>query len=106
VQLDVRGQRYVSDMDLEDLETALLRGPIDSHMAVKAARTQQGRVEDIGPIGRRQYNHALIRREAIHLGQDLVERLFPFVMAPSQPGASDAPHRIDLIDEQDAGAVL
>ena len=105
-EVDVGGQRHVADVDLEDLEPALLGGPIDGDVAVEPARAQQGRIEDVGPIGRGQDDHALARREAVHLGQDLVERLLALVVAAAQARAADPADRIDLIDEEDAGAVL
>ena len=67
---------------------------------------KQRRVENVGPVGRRQHDHALARREAVHLGQDLVERLLAFVVAAAQPRAADPADGVDLVDEQDAGAVL
>jgi hypothetical protein len=41
-----------------------------------------------------------------HLHQHLVQRLFAFVVATAQPGAALATHRIDFVDEDDAGGVL
>src|SRR5262249_3933928 len=49
---------------------------------------------------------ALAGRKAIHLGQDLVEGLFALVVAATEPRAADATDGIDLIDEEDARAVL
>ncbi len=43
--------------------------------------------------------------EAVHLDQNLVERLLPLVMRPTQTGAAMATHSIDLINENDARAI-
>ena len=51
------------------------------HPPVEAARAQQRRVEDLGPVGRRQDDDAFIAGEAVHLGEDLVEGLLALVVA-------------------------
>ena len=81
----------VAGVDLEDLEPALLGRPIDGDVAVEPAGAQQGRIEHVGPVGRRQHDHALAGREAVHLGQDLVERLLALVVAAAQPAPRTRP---------------
>ena len=44
--------------------------------------------------------------EAVHLDQQLVERLLALVVAAAQTGAALAADRVDLVDEDDARAVL
>src|SRR5204862_6900566 len=48
----------------------------------------------------------LFRSEAVHLAEDLVERLLALVGAAAQPCAAHAAHGVDLVDEQDAGGVV
>ena len=79
-EVDVGGQRHVADVDLEDLEPALPGRPIDGDVAVEPARAQERGVEHVGAIGRRQHDDALAGREAVHLGEDLVERLLALVV--------------------------
>ena len=106
VEIDIGGQGDVARVDLEDLEPAFLGGQVDGDVAVEPAGAEQGGVEDVGAIGRGQDDHALAGREPVHLGEDLVERLLALVMSAAQPGTSDPAHGVDLVDEQDAGAVL
>jgi hypothetical protein len=47
---------------------------------VEAARAQQGRVEDLRPVGGGQHDDALVAGEAVHLGEDLVKCLLLLVM--------------------------
>ena len=68
-------------MDLQDRLAAIDVGPIDDHRAVESARPQQGGVERLGPIGRRHDDDAAIGVEAVHLDEQLVERLLAFVVA-------------------------
>jgi len=50
-------------------------------------------------------DHAVVRLEAVHLDQELVQGLLALVVAPAQAGAAMAADRVDLIDEDDAGRV-
>ena len=48
----------------------------------------------------------LVGAEAVHLHQQLVQRLFALVVPAAQACASLAAHGVDLIDEDDAGMVF
>src|SRR5690606_11208786 len=63
-------------------------------------------IEHIGTVGRRDEDHAVVPLEAVHLHQQLVERLLPLVVAATQTGAAMAADRVDLVDEDDARRVL
>ena len=75
-------------------------------LPVEATGPQQCRVEDVGPVGGRDEDDALPVAEPVHLDQQLVERLFALVVAAAQAGAALAADGVDLVDEDDAGAVL
>ena len=66
---------------------------------------QERRVEDVGPVGGGDDDHVRVRVEAVHLDQDLVERLLALVVAATQAGAALAADRVDLVDEDDARRV-
>lgn len=55
--------------------------PVKGDGTVKAARTQQGLVQDIRPVGSREHHNTLRGGKAIHLHQKLVQRAFPLVIA-------------------------
>ena len=63
---------------------------------------EQGGVEDLGPVGGGQHDHALVAGEPVHLGEDLVERLLALVVTAEvdrpAPGPAD---RVELVDEDD-----
>jgi hypothetical protein len=69
-------------------------------------RTQQRRVEHVGPVRSGNQNDALVRLEAVHLDEQLVERLLALVVAAAEPGTAMPADRVDLVDENDAGRVL
>ncbi len=93
-------------MDFEDLFAAAHVGQRHHDLPVEAARTQQRRIQHIGPVGGRDDDDAFIALEAVHLDQQLVQGLFALVVTAAQAGAAVPAHGIDFIDEDDAGGVL
>jgi hypothetical protein len=79
----------------------------DRDLPVEAARPEQGRVEDLGPVGGREDHDARGRVEAVHLGQQLVERLLALVVGHHRAAAGPAlADRVDLVDEDDGRGAL
>ena len=106
VDVDVLGQRLAARVDLEDLRAALAVRTVDGDLAVEAARAQEGGIEDVGPVGGRDHDDVVLGLEAVHLHQELVERLLTLVVTAAEAGAAMAADRVDLVHEDDAGAVL
>ena len=72
------------------------------HAAVEAAGPEQRRIEHVGPVGGRQHDDAFARVEAVHLGQDLVQRLLALVVAADRAAAPAGPaDGVQLVDEDD-----
>ena len=51
-------------------------------------------------------NDPRVRFKAVHLNQELVEGLFALIVPAAEPGPASPTHRIDLVNEEDAGRVL
>src|SRR6185437_12200665 len=94
------------DVDLEDLAAAEPVGTVDDDLPVEAARTQQRRVENVRPVGGADHNDVLVDREAVHLDQQLVQRLLALVVTAADSGTAMAADRVELVDEDDAGCRL
>ena len=92
-------------MHLEDLLTALEIGQLHGHAPVKAAGARERRVERLGPVRGGEDDDAVVALEAVHLGQQLIERLLALVVAADLPVALFA-DGVDLVDEHDAGGFL
>jgi hypothetical protein len=75
-------------------------------LAVEAAGTQQRRIEHVGTVGGGDQDDAFVGFEAVHLDQQLVQRLLALVIAAAEAGAAMAADRVDFVDEDDAGRVL
>ena len=80
--LDVEPGRVADllQVHLEDLHAAAHVGQVDDDAAIEAAGAQQRRVEHLGPVGRREQDDALRGVEAVHLDQQLVQRLLLLVV--------------------------
>ena len=63
-------------------------------------------IENVGTIRRGDENDAFVRLEAVHLHEQLIERLLALVVPAAETGAAMASHRVDLVDEDDARGVL
>ena len=106
LQVDVGRERHLADVDLEDLLAADDVRIRHHHLAVEAAGAQQRRIEHVRTVGRGDQDDALVGLEAVHLDQQLVERLLALVVAAAEAGAAMAADRVDFVDEDDAGRVL
>ena len=111
------GVRLASVSSEISLESGLLRActariaarPLTSARSTTICRskrpgTQQRRIEHVGAVGRGDQDDAGVRIEAVHLDQQLVERLLALVVTAAQAGAALAADRVDLVDEDDARA--
>ena len=81
-------------------------GGVDLDLAVEAPGPQQRGVEDVGPVGRGDQDHAAADVEAVHLDQQLVEGLLALVVAAAHAGAAVSADGVDLVDEDDGRRVL
>jgi hypothetical protein len=91
-------------VDAKDRRAAAAVGEIGDNLAVEAAGAQQRRIEHLGPVGRGHDDHAARRVEAVHLREQLVQRLLALLVragARYRAGARAA-DRIQLVDEHDA----
>ena len=91
---------------LQDLLAAAHVGQRHDDLAVEAARAQQRRIEHVRTVGRGDDDDAFVALEAVHLDQQLVQRLLALVVTAAEAGAAMAADRVDLVDEDDAGRVL
>src|SRR5205814_720738 len=79
---------------------------VDHDAAIEAAGPQERRIEHVWTIRRRDEDDAFVALEAVHLDEQLVQRLLAFVVAAAEAGAAMTADRVDLVDEHDAGRVL
>ena len=63
-------------------------------------------IEHVGTVRRGDEDDAFVRLEAVHLDEQLIQRLLALVVPAAETGAAMASDRVDLIDEDDARRVL
>ena len=105
VQVHVRTGRHLAGVNREDRLAPAQVGVGDGHLPVEPAGPHQGLVEDVGPVGRGDDDDALVRGEAVHLDEQLIERLLALFVA-ERLAATAAADGVELVDEDDAGRVL
>ena len=105
-EVDVVRERDLARVDLEHALAAADVGERDDDAAVEAAGPQQRGIEHVGPVGCGDEDDAFVGLEAVHLDEELVERLLALVVAAAEARAPVAPDGVDLVDEDDAGRVL
>ncbi|MEH2581629.1 hypothetical protein V1281_003524 [Nitrobacteraceae bacterium AZCC 2161] len=106
LEVDIRRQRHLADVNLEDLLAANNVRIRHHDLAIESARAQQRGIQHVRTVGRGDQDHAFIGLEAVHLHQQLVEGLFALIVAATKTGAAMTTDRIDFVDEDDAGRIL
>ena len=102
VEVHIGSHRHVARVNLQDRGAAAGVGSLDRDPAVETTRAEQSRVKHVCPVGGGEHDHALARVEAVHLGEDLVERLLLLIVAPDpQSRGAAAADGIELVDEDD-----
>ena len=99
-------QGLVAGVDLQDVLAAADVGTVDLDLTVKAAGTEQSGVKHVGTVGGGDDHDALVRAEAVHFHEQLVEGLLTLVVTAAKACASLATDGIDLVDEDDGRACL
>ncbi len=96
-----------TQVHVEDLLALLHVGQSDLDLPVETPGAHQRLVEDVGTVRGRQHDHAGVGLEAVHLREELVERILALVVA-GEAGvlAACAADGVDLVDENDAGRLL
>src|SRR5690606_32836033 len=88
VQLHVVAERDLLGVHREDLLATAYVRQIDDHAPIESARTQQRRIEYVGTVRRGDEDDALVALEAVHLDEQLVERLLALVVPTAEPRAT------------------
>src|SRR3989441_2966301 len=80
---------------------------IHRDLPVETPWSQQGRIEHVRAVRGGKDDNSLMGLEAIQLHQQLLQRLFPFIIAgESRCSTARSPNRVDFIDKDDTRSVL
>ena len=107
LEVNVLGELDAARVDLKGREAAGKVRAVYRDAAVEAAGTQQRLVEHLRAVRRGEDDDALAGVKAVHLGEQLVERLLALVVAAAVAAAvAGFADGVDLVDEDDAGGDL
>ena len=101
LEVDVLGKADVARVDEQGLVAPLQIRAVNDDAAVKAARAQQGLIENFRAVRRRKDHDALRGIEAVDLGKQLVQGLLALVVA-AEAAVTAAADGVDLIDKDDS----
>ena len=104
--VDVGRHRHLAHVDFQDLLAPRDVGVRHDDLPVEAAGPQQRRVEHVRTVGRGDDDDAFVGLEAVHLDEQLVQRLLALVVAAAEARAAMPADGVDLVDEDDARRVL
>src|SRR5689334_7470508 len=88
-------------MHAQDLGASLAIRRVNHDRAVESAGSEQSGVENVRAIGGGEDDDAFGARKAIHLGQDLIQRLLALVVSAQCVRATSTADGVDLVDEND-----
>ena len=89
-------------MDLQDIQATFIVGPVHQHLTVEATGAKQGLIEDFGAVGGGEDDQPDRAVEAIHFGEQLVQRLLTLVVSAGRSSdTACAAQSIQFINEDD-----
>ena len=95
------------EVNLEDGLALVKVGKVDIYLTVEASGTHQRRVEHVGTVGGSKDNHAAVGAEAVHLGQQGIQRVLALVVsAHSRVLRAGTSHSVNFVDEDDTWRLL
>ncbi len=105
-EFHVFGERNLAGVHTQNFFAPANVGTIHHDAPIEAAGAEQCRIKHIRTIRRGHENDALVRLEAVHLDQQLVQSLLALVVSTAEASTTVTSHGVDFVDENDAGSVL
>mmetsp|Transcript_2395 Transcript_2395/g.6822 ORF Transcript_2395/g.6822 Transcript_2395/m.6822 type:complete len:471 (+) Transcript_2395:42-1454(+) len=86
----VRGEGLAAAVHAENGLAARAVREVHGHAAIEATGAEKGAVEHVSTVGGGDNHHASVLGKAVHLGEDLIERLLAFIVPSATCGARAA----------------
>ena len=93
-------------MNPENFFPAFHIGHADTDLTVKAAGTQQSRVQNIRTVCCGDDDDPGVFGKAVHFNEELIQGLLTFVMTTADTGAALAADSVDFINKHDTGRIF
>ena len=91
-KIDAFSERLATRVQRQDVASSRRVRRVQPDLAVEAARTEQCRVEHVRAVGGRHHDHPRAEIEAVHLHQELIQRLLALLVgvpARATPSTAD-----------------
>lgn len=96
----------LAQVGFQNAYPALLVRQGDVDELIQTAGSQDGRVDDVWPVGGSDNKDVLLTGHSIHLGQDLVDNAVGCSAAISHVATAGFSYGVQLIEEENAGGCL
>ena len=106
IQIHILGKMLVACMNPENCLSALAIRKCDRDLTIKPASSEQCRIKDIRTVGSRNDDDTAVIFHTIHFNKQLIQGLFPFIMAASETSTSLSAYGINFVDEDNAWCSL
>ena len=104
-EIHILGQRFAAGMDAQDGFPSINIWRINDDLPIESARPQERAIEHVRTIGGGQNDHTRVSGESVHFDEQLVERLFPFIVDRADVNTPLASDGIQLVNEHDTGGL-
>ena len=98
--IDIFSQRNLSNVNRKDSFAAFDVGPGTTTRRSKRPGRKQCRIENVRPVGCCNQDDAFVGFKAVHLDEQLVQRLLALIMSAAEACAAMPSDRVDFIDER------
>ena len=79
---------------------------VNNNPTIETPGAQKSRIENVRTVRRCDQNDTIVRLEAVHLHEKLIQSLLTLVVPPAKARAAMAPYSINLVDKNDAWSIL
>ena len=104
--VDIFTERNLTRVNLQNAFAAAHIRTGDDDPPIKSPGSQQGRIQNVGPVCRSNQDHAVVRFKPVHLNQQLIQSLLAFVVSAAETRAAMATDGVNLVNKDDARRVL
>ena len=105
-EVHIFGHGNFLGVDAKDFFAAAYVGTVNHDATVKAARTEERRIENVGAVGGGDEDDAVIGFEAVHFDEKLVQGLLALVVSAAEASTTVTAYSVNFIDKDDARGVL
>ncbi|OQB35213.1 MAG: hypothetical protein BWY09_02393 [Candidatus Hydrogenedentes bacterium ADurb.Bin179] len=106
VDFGVQGDFLVANMNIQNIVPPFNVWIGHDNLPVKTARPQQRMVQHIRSVRGRHQDNAIVGVKSVHLDQQLIQRLFPFIVSATEASPALTAHGVNFVNEYNTWGVF